>query len=81
MTDRPNVVLVITDQQRADTMGYAGDPVAHTPNLDKLAAEGVVFRRCCISLDGSIRQRAWDMDFSTTGTTLWSQLCKKYEGY
>ncbi|MHA2051062.1 MAG: sulfatase family protein [Promethearchaeota archaeon] len=27
-------------------MGYAGDPVARTQNLDRLASEGVVFRRC-----------------------------------
>jgi choline-sulfatase len=46
MTKKPNIVLIFTDQQRADTMGYSGDPVAQTQNLDRLAAEGVVFRRC-----------------------------------
>ncbi|MCY3620231.1 MAG: sulfatase-like hydrolase/transferase [Gammaproteobacteria bacterium] len=49
MTPRPNIVLIFTDQQRADTFGYAGDPVAITPNADRLAAEGVVFPRCCAS--------------------------------
>jgi choline-sulfatase len=46
MTNKPNIILIFTDQQRADTMGYAGDPVARTQNIDGLAAEGVVFRRC-----------------------------------
>ncbi|MYJ76287.1 MAG: sulfatase-like hydrolase/transferase, partial [Gammaproteobacteria bacterium] len=49
MTAKPNIVLIFTDQQRADTFGYAGDPVAITPNADRLAAEGVVFPRCCAS--------------------------------
>lgn len=49
MAAKPNIVLIFTDQQRADTFGYAGDPVAITPNADRLAAEGVVFPRCCAS--------------------------------
>ncbi|HBK13365.1 MAG TPA: hypothetical protein DDZ32_11000, partial [Gammaproteobacteria bacterium] len=40
---RPNIVFIFSDQQRADTMGHAGEPVAITPHLDKLAAEGTVF--------------------------------------
>ena len=44
---KPNIVFIFTDQQRADTMGYADDPVAITPHTDRLASEGVVFRRCC----------------------------------
>ena len=46
MADKPNIVLIFPDQQRGDTLGYAGDPVARTPNLDQLAAEGVTFGRC-----------------------------------
>ena len=49
MNAKPNIVLIFTDQQRADTFGYAGDPVAITPNADRLAAEGVVFPRCVAS--------------------------------
>ncbi len=45
MNNKPNIVFLFSDQQRADTMGYAGDPVAITPHLDRLAREGVVFRR------------------------------------
>ena len=58
MTDKPNIVLIFTDQQRADTFGYAGDPVAITPNADRLAAEGVVFPRCCASAPVCMTTRA-----------------------
>ena len=37
----PNVVFVFADQWRAQATGYAGDLNAHTPNLDRLAAESV----------------------------------------
>ena len=46
---RPNVLILYTDQQRWDTIGYGGDahylgnPHIHTPNLNRLAAEGVLF--------------------------------------
>ena len=46
MTDRPNIVLIYSDQHRGDTLGCAGNPAVRTPNLDGLAAEGVVFRSC-----------------------------------
>lgn len=40
---RPNVLFIITDQQRADHTGFAGNDVVRTPNLDALAARGTVF--------------------------------------
>ncbi len=40
---RPNVLFVITDQQRADHVGFAGNDVVGTPHLDSIAARGVVF--------------------------------------
>ena len=46
MTDRPNIVLIVSDQHRGDAMGCAGNPASRTPNLDRIAAEGVVFGRC-----------------------------------
>ena len=42
---KPNIVLVMADQHRADAMGCAGDPFTQTPNLDRLAAEGVRYTR------------------------------------
>jgi len=41
---RPNIVYLLADQLRASATGYAGDPNVKTPNLDRLAAEGLNFR-------------------------------------
>ena len=41
----PNILLVMSDQHRADMMGCAGDPSALTPSLDALAERGVRFSR------------------------------------
>ena len=40
---RPNIVLIITDQQRYDTIAALGFPYVDTPNLDRLVHEGVSF--------------------------------------
>lgn len=41
--DRPNILLVTTDQQRWDTIRSGGNRHIHTPNLDRLAARGTLF--------------------------------------
>jgi arylsulfatase A-like enzyme len=41
--ERPDLVLVMTDQQRFDQLGYADGSDFHTPTLDALAARGVIF--------------------------------------
>jgi arylsulfatase A-like enzyme len=38
---RPNVVLILTDQWRAQAFGYAGDPNVKTPNIDALATRSL----------------------------------------
>lgn len=40
---RPNVILFITDQQRADCLSCYGHPVLKTPHIDAIAANGVRF--------------------------------------
>jgi len=40
---RPNILLLYTDQQRRDSLGCYGNPLARTPHLDRLAAQGVRF--------------------------------------
>ena len=40
---RPNILWICTDQQRYDTIACMGNPHIRTPNLDRLAAEGVAF--------------------------------------
>ncbi|MFT4094617.1 MAG: sulfatase-like hydrolase/transferase, partial [Niabella sp.] len=42
---RPNILLIITDQQTASAMSVAGNKDLHTPAMDKLAANGVRFTR------------------------------------
>ncbi|WP_105615438.1 sulfatase family protein [Vallitalea okinawensis] len=42
---KPNVVFIMTDHQRADSIGMIQDGMEVTPNLNKLAAKGVVFNR------------------------------------
>jgi arylsulfatase len=40
---RPNIVLLMTDQQRSDQVGFASGAFYETPALDRLAARGVRF--------------------------------------
>ncbi|KAA5825233.1 sulfatase-like hydrolase/transferase [Algibacter amylolyticus] len=40
---QPNIIFLMTDDQRWDNMGCYGRPEFYTPNIDKLASEGVVF--------------------------------------
>ena len=40
---RPNIVFILSDDHRADTMGNMGHPFVKTPNLDRIAKEGVKF--------------------------------------
>lgn len=41
--ERPNIVFILTDDQRWDAVGYVGNRVIHTPEIDRLAAEGTKF--------------------------------------
>ncbi len=45
MTSRPNILLIITDQQRFDQLGVKGLNAIPTPHLDRMAREGVHFDR------------------------------------
>jgi choline-sulfatase len=41
--DRPNILYVMTDQQRFDTIAALGNPIIYTPNLDRLVRHGIAF--------------------------------------
>ena len=41
MQERPNIVLLMTDQMRGDCLGIAGHPDVKTPYLDSLADMGI----------------------------------------
>jgi arylsulfatase A-like enzyme len=58
MTRRPNFLLIITDQQRADHLGCAGHPVLKTPNIDQIAARGTRFNRFYVATPVCMPNRA-----------------------
>jgi alpha-L-rhamnosidase len=41
---KPNIIFILTDDHRADALGYAGNKYAYTPEMDKLAKEGAYFK-------------------------------------
>ena len=49
VSEQPSFVFFITDQQRADFVGYAGHPALKTPNIDGIAATGTRFDRFYVS--------------------------------
>jgi len=58
MTERPNIILIMTDQQRYDTIAALGFPYVETPNLDRLVAEGTSFSNCHITAASCVPCRA-----------------------
>jgi len=58
MSKRPNFILCITDQQRADFLGCYGHPVLRTPNIDSIAAKGTMFRRFYVASPVCMPNRA-----------------------
>jgi len=76
----PNILLVTTDQQRADSLSCYGSSFTHTPHLDRLAAEGACFTRAycanpvCTPARASIftgryvsRHGAWNVGMDVPG--------------
>ena len=70
----PNVIMLLTDDQRWDTLGVYGNKQLPTPNIDRLGRQGVVFDRgyvttsvCCTSrasfLTGQYGRRHGIFDF------------------
>jgi len=45
VSQSPNILFILTDQQRADTIGALGNALIRTPVLDRLASEGTAFER------------------------------------
>ncbi|AEE54187.1 sulfatase [Haliscomenobacter hydrossis] len=46
---KPNIIFILTDDHRWDALGYAGNGLIHTPEMDKLAKEGVYFRKAMVT--------------------------------
>jgi hypothetical protein len=48
--EKPNIVLIFADDLGWQEPAYAGSDFCETPHLDRLAAEGIVFRHARINL-------------------------------
>ncbi len=88
-TKRPNIIMLLADDQRWDTLGCMGNKIIQTPNIDRLASQGVVFdnafvttsicmtNRACIFM-GQYGSRHGVIDFRTSFTP--EQLRDTYPG-
>jgi arylsulfatase A-like enzyme len=75
--EKPNIIFVLTDDHRWDALGVMGNPIIQTPNIDKLARQGLIFRNayvttsiCAVSrasfLTGQYQSRHGINDFKTS---------------
>ncbi|MFC1736442.1 sulfatase [Candidatus Hydrogenedentota bacterium] len=55
---RPNILFILVDDQRNDTLGCAGHPIIKTPNVDTLAREGVRFENAFVTTSICMVSRA-----------------------
>jgi arylsulfatase A-like enzyme len=73
---KPNIIFILTDDQRWDALGAMGNSIIKTPNMDRLARAGILFKNayvttsiCCVSraslLTGQYQSRHHINDFST----------------
>src|SRR5690606_30774992 len=73
---RPNIIFLLTDDQRWDALGAMGNTVIQTPHMDKLANAGILFQNayvttsiCCVSrasiLTGQYESRHHIDNFTT----------------
>ena len=80
----PNVLLILTDDQRADTIAALGNPIIQTPSLDSLVRGGTVFDRAvspnplCVParaeiMTGTCGLRGDKIDVSLKGKPLWAE--------
>jgi arylsulfatase A-like enzyme len=55
---RPNVLFLLADDQRPDTIAALGNDLIQTPNLDRLAHEGTTFTRAIVAIPICVASRA-----------------------
>src|SRR5437764_8599951 len=55
---KPNLIVFLTDQQRADTIACDGSKKVYAPNLCKLASESVIFERAYVTQPLCVPSRA-----------------------
>ena len=74
---RPNLLFIMTDQQRWDTLSYGGNQCISTPNLDRLAREGAYFENMYSSCAVCVPARTVIL----TGKTIETVGVRKNEDY
>jgi len=57
MSNRPNLLLITTDQHRGDCIGLAGHPIVETPNIDNLVEHGAYFPRAYAEVPSTVASR------------------------
>jgi alpha-L-rhamnosidase len=55
---RPNIIFILTDDQRWDAIGYAGNSIIRTPEMDRLSREGTWFKNAFVTTPISAASRA-----------------------
>jgi len=55
---KPNIIFILTDDQRWDALGYAGNKIIQTPEMDRLAGDGTWFRNAFVTTPISAASRA-----------------------
>ncbi|MCA9190786.1 MAG: sulfatase [Planctomycetales bacterium] len=86
---QPNILFLLTDDQRWDSLGCYGNSIVHTPNLDELSRRSVTFdaafvttaicatnRACILTGQYASRHGMWDFDRDMTS----EQLAHTYAG-
>ncbi|MFT7434294.1 MAG: alpha-L-rhamnosidase [Psychromonas sp.] len=73
--NKPNIIFILTDDQRWDALGFAGNDIIHTPEMDQLASEGTYFKNAMVTtpicaasratLLTGLHERTHNFDFST----------------
>jgi alpha-L-rhamnosidase len=57
-TQKPNIIFILTDDQRWSALGYAGNKEIVTPEMDRLAQQGTYFSNACATTPISAASRA-----------------------
>ena len=55
---KPSILFILVDDQRHDSLGCAGHPILKTPNIDRLAAQGVRFEKMFVTTSICMASRA-----------------------
>lgn len=68
---KPNIIFILTDDQRFSAMGYAGNKIVQTPEMDNLAANGTYFRNGMVTTPIS----------SASRSSIFTGLCERTHKY